>query len=489
LEDEKMPSIQHELLVGAPATTVFDAITRADGLSAWWTDARARPEAGTVSRFIFGPDYFKEMRIDRLEGSSEVLCTCIAGDDEWVGTTIRFQLEEGDAGTLLKSHPELADQLEQQGPFDVATVLLLQHDGWRDRTPMFAECNYTWGRFLRGLKLLCETGTGRPWPQQHKVPEPKAKEVKMTMLSHTTRVLIALVCALALMTLVDRARADDFDEPPSGFSAAIAEVNGTKLHYVRGGGGPAVILVHGFPEDWTEYKVIMPRLAQRFDVIAVDLPGIGKSAPAAGGCDAMNLAAHIEALSQALDLKKPYIVGHDIGAIVTYAYVRSYADNLRGAMILDVPVPGIAGWDEAVDDLWHIGFIQVPDLPEALVTGRQEAFIGYNLSEGHFGVEQRAHYINAYGPDQLHAAFEIYRAFPKDGEWNETQTAQISVPLTVVVGEKSYFARFLTTFMEGYRAKGITNIEGATIPNAAHYMLADNPESVAELIERQAAAE
>jgi uncharacterized protein YndB with AHSA1/START domain len=171
LEDERLPSIQHELLIGAPAATVFNAITQAGGLSAWWTDARATPEAGTVSRFTFGPDYFKETRIDRLEAPSEVSWTCIAGDDERVGTTISFRLEQGDAGTLLKSHPEMADQLEQEGSFDIATVLLMQHDGWRDQTPMFAECNYTWGRFLRSLKLLCETGAGCPWPQQHKVPK------------------------------------------------------------------------------------------------------------------------------------------------------------------------------------------------------------------------------------------------------------------------------------------------------------------------------
>jgi pimeloyl-ACP methyl ester carboxylesterase len=311
----------------------------------------------------------------------------------------------------------------------------------------------------------------------------------MTRYLETTRLWIALGYALAIMVFAAAARAEGFGDPPSGFTSAIAEVNGIRLHYVRGGDGPAVILVHGFPEDWTEYKVIMPRLAKRFDVIAVDLPGIGKSSPAAGGYDAMNLATHIRALIDTLGLKAPYVVGHDLGAIVTYAHVRRYPEALRGAMILDVPVPGIAGWDEAIDDFWHIGFIQVPDLPEALVTGRQEAFIGYNLSEGRFSEEQREYYIDAYGADQLHAAFEIYRAFPKDGEWNEAQRGRNATPLTVVVGEKSYFARFLPTFVDGYRAKGMTGVASATIPDAAHYMLADNPDAVANLIERQAATE
>ena len=72
------------------------------------------------------------------------------------------------------------------------------------------------------------------------------------------------------------------------------------MHYVRGGQGPAVILIHGMPEDWTEYKAIMPRLAQRFTVVAVDLPGLGQSSPAAGGYEAASLAADIHAMAQSL---------------------------------------------------------------------------------------------------------------------------------------------------------------------------------------------
>lgn len=90
---------------------------------------------------------------------------------------------------------------------------------------------------------------------------------------------------------------------------AQVRAQGTSLHCVRGGNGPAVILVRGFPEDWAEYQAIMPRLAKRFTVVALDLPGIGKSAPANGGYDAANLAAHIHALWDALKLDRPYVVG------------------------------------------------------------------------------------------------------------------------------------------------------------------------------------
>ena len=131
--------------------------------------------------------------------------------------------------------------------------------------------------------------------------------------------------------------------PPPGFSAGDAQVNGTSLHYVSGGNGPAVILVHGFPEDWVEFRTIMPRLARRFTVVAVDLPGVGHSAPAAGGYDAANLAAHIHALTEALHLAQPYLVGHDHGAILSYAFVRQYPETLRGAIILATVINLVSG--------------------------------------------------------------------------------------------------------------------------------------------------
>ena len=67
------------------------------------------------------------------------------------------------------------------------------------------------------------------------------------------------------------------------FRSETATVNGIKLHYVRGGKGPAVILIHGFPQDWFEYRAIMPRLAKQFTVIAIDLRGVGGSTTTTGG--------------------------------------------------------------------------------------------------------------------------------------------------------------------------------------------------------------
>src|SRR6266849_1962511 len=87
------------------------------------------------------------------------------------------------------------------------------------------------------------------------------------------------------------------------FASETATVNGTTLHYVRGGNGPPIILIHGFPQDWFEYHAIMPRLANRFTVIAVDLRGIGGSKATAGGYDAANMADDVHQLVSALQIR------------------------------------------------------------------------------------------------------------------------------------------------------------------------------------------
>ena len=164
-----MPGIHQAILIGSPVEKVYNAVTTQEGLAAWWTPrATTTATLNSIARFPFGDNYFKEMKITELKPSSLVKWECISGADEWVGTSISFQLHQGNNETLLNSYPEIQGQVEQQAN-EGGTLLLFKHDNWKDYTLMFAECSYTWGQFLRGLKLFCETGKGMPWPEQHRV--------------------------------------------------------------------------------------------------------------------------------------------------------------------------------------------------------------------------------------------------------------------------------------------------------------------------------
>ena len=165
----QMPSIQHAILIAASAEKIYHAITSQEGLSAWWTPgATANAEINSLARFPFGDGYFKEMKIVELTPGQFVKWNCVKGDKEWLDTALTFRLETGNDKTLLNSHPEIKGQIEQLGESENITLLIFHHENWKDYTPMFAECNYTWGRFLWSLKLFCETGKGLPWPDQHR---------------------------------------------------------------------------------------------------------------------------------------------------------------------------------------------------------------------------------------------------------------------------------------------------------------------------------
>jgi pimeloyl-ACP methyl ester carboxylesterase len=273
------------------------------------------------------------------------------------------------------------------------------------------------------------------------------------------------------------------------FTSDSVSVNGTKIHYVRAGHGPAIILLHGFPEDWSEFQPIMPRLAEHYTVVAPDLRGIGGSTPAGAGFDSGSMAEDVYQLALTLKLTRAYIVGHDIGGHVAFALVRKYPDVARGAMILDAPIPGLPGWDEAGADPnnWHIRFMQIPGLAEKLVTGRQADFLQYFYSFGKISPKMATAYAAAYAaPEQLHAIFEMYRALAQSAKSNTAQSGPNQVPIYFGTGEKSPFSKLVPAIAQGLRANGFSKVETGVIPNAVHYVVDDNPAAVAELIERPA---
>lgn len=275
----------------------------------------------------------------------------------------------------------------------------------------------------------------------------------------------------------------------AGFSSGRARVNGTTLYFVRGGSGPALILIHGFPEDWYEFHRVMPILARRFTVIAVDLRGVGLSDATAGGYDAANLAEDIRQLAVQLELDRPYIVGHDIGAMVAYAFARSYPQLARGAMIIDAPLAGIGPWQEIKADpmVWHVYFHQVPGLAEKLVAGRQATYFGYFLNPAIFSDAELTHYAASYGDaDHLRAAFEFYRAFPADEVFDQTHNSPTDLPLVLAAGETSPLNKFVPRLAEAMREHGCENVKTDVVLNSSHYVADQQPEAVAAMIERNA---
>jgi pimeloyl-ACP methyl ester carboxylesterase len=309
-------------------------------------------------------------------------------------------------------------------------------------------------------------------------------------------VVLHIGCSGAPEESPGRSRVDSaVTELGDAFESGTRSVNGTTLHYVRGGSGRAIILLHGFPQDWSVFRRIMPRLARTFTVAAVDLRGVGGSTATSSGYDAATLAEDIRQLAMQLGLDRPYVAGHDNGGMVAYALARLRPEAARGVMILDVPIPGLEPWEQVKIDpvLWHFGFHQTPTVPERLIAGREaiyfrEAFFN-RLARNPNAIsdDDLAHYVNSYSsPDQLRAGLEVYRAYPLNERFNATRRDPIDVPIVLAGGEHS-MAPLNQEVARSLRDHGWRNVSVEIVANSGHQVIDEQPAAVTNLLERYAA--
>src|SRR6267143_58823 len=132
---------------------------------------------------------------------------------------------------------------------------------------------------------------------------------------------------------------------PETIASKTSTVDGLQFHYLTAGNGPAVILLHGYTQTSRMWRPIIPLLAEKFTVIAPDLPGIGDSDIPRDGLDMKNAAIRIHGLSQSLHIERARVVGHDIGLMVAYAYAAMYPTEVEKLVVMDAFLPGVEGWE------------------------------------------------------------------------------------------------------------------------------------------------
>jgi len=120
------------------------------------------------------------------------------------------------------------------------------------------------------------------------------------------------------------------------------KVDNVELQYLTAGHGPALILLHGFAETSRMWRRLIPLLAEKFTVIAPDLPGIGDSSIPADKIDMITSANQIHALVRSLGVEKAKVVGHDIGLMVAYAYAAQFPAETEKLVVMDAFLPGVS---------------------------------------------------------------------------------------------------------------------------------------------------
>jgi pimeloyl-ACP methyl ester carboxylesterase len=271
----------------------------------------------------------------------------------------------------------------------------------------------------------------------------------------------------------------------SGIQSRDGLVDGVKLHYLTAGKGPVVILLHGYTQTSRMWRPIIPLLAQKFTVIAPDLPGIGDSDIPANGLDMKNAAIRIHALSKSLGVQKARVVGHDIGLMVAYAYAAQYPAETEKLVLMDAFLPGVKGWEPIYDDpnVWHFRFHG--PTPEALVQGREQIYFKYFWNDlaadkNHsVPVADRQAYVAAYSrPGRMHAGWEYFATWPQTAK-DFAQLAQTKLPFPVLTigGDKSLGSAL------GDQAKLIaSDVTVVIVKNSGHWVLEEKPKETTDAL-------
>lgn len=278
-------------------------------------------------------------------------------------------------------------------------------------------------------------------------------------------------------------------EENASFRHRQLKVRDGEIHVVEGGvpGGPAILFLHGYPQDWRAFEKVMRLAASQAHVFSLDLPGIGGSKVAQPPGDTAGIAAYIHEAVQALGLQDLTLVGHDLGGMATFPYLTEYGAELSRAVIMDVVVPGVEPWDRVVKNpyIWHFRFHGIPELPETLVQGHQADYFAYyfNTIAAHpeaITEEARQAYAAAYAdPLALKTGFDWYRAFEQDARVNgefATSERTIETPLLYLRGEKE--GGDINMYIEGFKKAGVLNIKPGLIPDSGHYAPEEQPEAV-----------
>ena len=269
-----------------------------------------------------------------------------------------------------------------------------------------------------------------------------------------------------------------------GFTHQYADVNGTRLHYVSGGSGPAVVLLHGWPFTWVEWRTVMTLLADAgWSVIAPDLRGAGDSEITEGGYSKSNMAEDVHQLVHQLGHEQIRLVATDVGTMVAFSYALAQPNDLTHLVLSESLLPGF-GMEEMMNPATggypHFSLHMNVELATMLTDGKEDKYIRPMLGKQSASMtpEDITEAVSRYSrPGRMRAGFQHYGTLLADGAENrEKFSAPLSMPVLVLNGERGIPQKAL---LDGVRRVS-SKVESGLVPNSAHTIGIDNPSWVAD---------
>jgi pimeloyl-ACP methyl ester carboxylesterase len=268
-------------------------------------------------------------------------------------------------------------------------------------------------------------------------------------------------------------------------ASRTAEIDGVQLHYLTAGKGPPVLLLHGYGETSLMWKPLLPMLAERFMVIAPDLPGIGDSAIPESGLDMQTAAIRMHALARSLGVEKARVVGHDIGLMVAYAYAALFPTEVEKLVVMDAFLPGVGDWEAIYSHpgYWHFRFNG--PTPEELVRGRERVYFDYLWNEWaadktrSIPEPERNAYVTAYArPGRMRAGWAYFVSFTQAaGDFARLAQTKLTIPVLSIGGEKS-----LGEFLGNQMKLVASNVTTVVVKDSGHWLLEERPNETTDAL-------
>ena len=278
-------------------------------------------------------------------------------------------------------------------------------------------------------------------------------------------------------------------QPPDieGVTHHWVEARGLRFHYAEAGSGDDVVLcLHGWPQHWYEWRHLMPALADRHRVLALDLRGFGWTDAPAEGYEKENMADDVFAVLDALGIERVKLVGHDWGGWIGFLMALRRPERIERFFVLNIVAPwvsmrAVAGhaWR-----FWYQQLVLTPIVGYRLHRGGQfirKVLVGGSTVKSAWSDEVLASFAeNLAEPARSKAAVHLYRTF----NWREMPgiakgryaKAHLEVPTLMLFGEDDFVLR--PSMLAGYERHS-DDMRVELVPGCGHFIADERPDLVA----------